>query len=420
MAEAGSNRARIRRAAIALARIAWVLNLGSLIALLVYIVPRRREVMMFEALTEFSYSLVFENLPLGQFQGYFVALQTLVVVVYVVVGTIIFIRKSTDFVGALTSFALISCGYTIMFSDSLDRLNPGGWMGDILDLLNSIVMTTGFISIPLVLYVFPDGKIQPRQLARFLFFAGPVYLAVFAFLFISPTVVDQYWGVSITIIGIVVLAGMVGQFIRYFRISNWSQRQQTKWVVFGLLLIVVSVLISLWDPGGHLRFDRRAVYELIKIHLGLLVILFLPVSIAISVLKHRLYDIDLIIRRGLQYFLMTGFLALVYFGGVVGLQWLLTSLFGVRTGSTLITVFTTLAIAAMFNPLRRTTQQWIDRRFFRAKYDAEQELAGFARRARDEVDLDRLAGSLLDVVGQTVRPVKSSLWMRGNGDRWRA
>jgi hypothetical protein len=137
--------------------------------------------------------------------------------------------------------------------------------------------------------------------------------------------------------------------------------------------------------------------------------MLIPIAIAIAILRHRLYDINLIIRRTLQYSLLTGLLALVYFGGIVLLQ----ELFGGLAGdSPLVTVITTLATAALFSPLRRGTQRWIDRRFFRAKYDAERALANFAAAARDEVELDKFTEALMDLTNDTLRPERVSLWLR--------
>lgn len=141
--------------------------------------------------------------------------------------------------------------------------------------------------------------------------------------------------------------------------------------------------------------------------------LMIPLGIGISILRHRLYDIDVIIRRTLQYAFLTGLLALAYFGGVVVLQTLFNPLTG-STNSPLVTVITTLGIAALFNPLRHRVQDFIDRRFYRKKYNAEQALAQFAATARDEVDMEKLTAALLRVVEETVQPEKASLWLKAS------
>jgi hypothetical protein len=138
---------------------------------------------------------------------------------------------------------------------------------------------------------------------------------------------------------------------------------------------------------------------------------FIPLAIGFSILRYRLWDIDLLIRRTLQYSLLTGLLVLAYFSTIVFLQAVFRAITG-REQSEIVTVLSTLAIAALFSPLRRRTQALIDRRFYRRRYDAAQTLATFAATARDEVELDRLRDELLNVVGSTMQPAHLSLWLK--------
>jgi hypothetical protein len=139
----------------------------------------------------------------------------------------------------------------------------------------------------------------------------------------------------------------------------------------------------------------------------------LPVAVGIAILRYRLYDIDVIINRTLVYGALTVMLALVYFGSVVGLQYVFRVLAG--GNSQLAIVASTLAIAALFNPLRRRMQSFIDRLFYRSKYDAAETLRAFSARLRDETDLDALSGDLTEVARETLRPEHISLWLREPG-----
>jgi hypothetical protein len=134
-----------------------------------------------------------------------------------------------------------------------------------------------------------------------------------------------------------------------------------------------------------------------------------PISIGIAIVRYRLYEIDTFINRTLVYALLTALLAAVYFGAVVLLQRVFVALTGER--STLAIVASTLLIAALFNPLRRRIQGFIDRRFYRSKYDAARTLEAFSAKLRDETDLDALSNDLVEVVRETMQPAHVSMWL---------
>ncbi len=142
----------------------------------------------------------------------------------------------------------------------------------------------------------------------------------------------------------------------------------------------------------------------------------LPISVAIAILRHRLWDIDLIIRKTLSYFILTAALFLVFIGSVAVLQSLFGAILGERN-SALVTVVSTLDVAALFNPLRHRIQNLIDRRFYRQRYNTKKVMEAFGLALRDEVNLDHLENSILGVVEETLKPASVSLWMRDPGFR---
>ncbi len=201
-----------------------------------------------------------------------------------------------------------------------------------------------------------------------------------------------------------------------FRRANAEERQQLKWFAYAALwaiIIVVALLI-----GVFVEDQYSTTWVIVGTLLFNLMLAGFPIAVGIAVFKYRLWDIDLIIRRTLIYAVLTAMLAFVYFGSVVLLQQLFRALTG-QQQSEIVTVVSTLAIAALFVPLHRRVQDTIDRRFFRRKYDAAKVLAQFAATARDEVDLQKLTEGLLDVVDETMQPTQVSLWLKKTDDRRR-
>jgi hypothetical protein len=213
------------------------------------------------------------------------------------------------------------------------------------------------------------------------------------------------WGAGLLTM---VSASVASLFVRYRR-GKIRERLQIQWLLYAGALFVVVYGATFVLSGAGSEFDG-----LMNLLL-LLSIITLPVAIAIAILRYRLYDIDLIIRRTLQYTVLTGMLVTVYFGSVVLLQSLVENLTGEQ--SPFVIVISTLGIAALFNPLRHRIQEFIDRRFYRKKYNAEQTLAHFAEVARDEVDMDKLTAVLLGVVEESMQPESVSLWLQGPGVR---
>jgi hypothetical protein len=200
------------------------------------------------------------------------------------------------------------------------------------------------------------------------------------------------------LLGVGVLGAIASVAVRYRR-SRGMERQQMKWFLYPAAFLLMFFVID-YLPGivGGLVFAAIVVGQ--------------PVAIGIAVLRYRLYEIDIIINRTLVYGALTAALVAVYFGGVATLQALFRATTGQEQQPQLAIVVSTLAIAALFDPLRRRIQAFIDRRFYRRKYDAQKTLETFSSRLRDETDLDALSGDLEGVVRETMQPAYVSLWLR--------
>jgi hypothetical protein len=200
------------------------------------------------------------------------------------------------------------------------------------------------------------------------------------------------------------LAAVISLFVRFHR-AQGSERQQIKWfasaaaLTFGWIFVFEQLVSA---EGG--------VLEAIAAVSSLVLVPSIPIATGIAIFRYRLYDIDRIVNRALVYGALTASLALVYLGGVVSLQYAFRTLAG--GNSQLAVVASTLAIAALFNPLRHRIQGFIDRRFYRRKYDATKTLEAFGAKLRDETDLDRLGDEMVSVVRETMQPAYVSLWLR--------
>jgi hypothetical protein len=277
----------------------------------------------------------------------------------------------------------------------------------------------GTVCSVLFFFLFPGGRFAPRW-TRWL----AVAFIVFDLCTLSTTLGPRPFAGSysrlpaLESVSYLVFLGIVvslvwSQVYRYRRVSSPAQRQQTKWVVFGTTLGVAGTFplqlpVDLSLVGG----DTPLTLLFLKVGFALSFML-IPLSIGVAVLRSHLFDIDVLINRTLVYGSLTAALVAVYFGGIVLLQRLFVVLTGER--STLAVVASTLVIAALFNPLRRRIQTFIDRRFYRRKYDARKTLEAFSTTLRDETDLEALSSELVGVVRETMQPSHASLWLRPKG-----
>ncbi len=274
----------------------------------------------------------------------------------------------------------------------------------------------------LVILLFPEGRL-PSGVWRWLLWASIAVLALFLVALAVATigviaghhirldafdgltaidhptgwfaVVQAVWGVT----GVLILVGCVARQLVNWRRSSGERRQQLKWLASGGAVTVVCLVVALLTGGS----TTPAV--LLISNLALIGVAALPVSIGVAILRYRLYDIDRIISRTLGYALVTGLLVGVY----AGLVLLATQV--LRFSSTWAVAASTLAAAALFSPVRRRVQRVVDRRFNRARYDADQTVAEFADRLKDAVDLDTVRADLLDTVGSALEPAQLSVWL---------
>ncbi len=244
-----------------------------------------------------------------------------------------------------------------------------------------------------VFALFPTGVLLSRRWRLLPWLLGAAVLIA---------IVGQEMSTSLFAIGMILLllgtAGSVGSLIVRFRRSSGTERLQLKQLVLAAGLILPAMAVSVPFYEGSL---------IVQSMLGL-AFLALPVAIGVAILRYRLYDIDVILNRALVYTALSGILAGIYLGGVLLLQLALSRF---TAGSSLSIALSTLAVAGLFRPARARIQSSVDRRFFRAKYDASRTLARFTVHLRDQVDLVDIGSDLLAVVRTTVQPAHASLWL---------
>lgn len=347
------------------------------------------------------------GLSIGGYAVSIFALITASMLVSFGVAGVLFWRRSDDWMAMFVSLFLVTFGvnFSVQAQAILATNVHSAWYWSL-----NILIGLGWALLSLLLYLFPDGRFVPRWTRPLAVFVVTSNL----FLDASP---DAFSTFPPWVLGAIFLvnggSGVVAQIYRYARVSGPVQRQQTKWVVFGLaatmLVILGRYLPLLIFPSLS---TSSSFYFLVSTYIYPLGLLCIPLTLGFAVLRYRLWDIDILINRTLVYGTLTALLALVYFGLVVALQALFKAITGQVGASPLVIVISTLAIAALFQPLRRRIQKIIDRRFYRRKYDAARTLAAFNATLRNEVDLSQLSEQLVAVVQETMQPASVSLWLR--------
>jgi hypothetical protein len=298
------------------------------------------------------------------------------------------------------------------------------------------VPTVGLLVIYLAL-LFPDGRLPSRRWRPLAWFSGVVIVLVSVAEGLAPVALPelgrvrnpfglegQAWVADATnailvVFLVCILASAVSLILRYRR-SRGEERQQIKWIAFAALFVglvfvtaMVSGLIAFvfapesWGSANTPPFWFELLFSVVLLSFG-----GVPIAVGIAILRYRLYDIDVLINRTLVYGSLTAMLVALYFGGVAATQAIFRSLTGQEEQPQIAVVASTLVIAALFNPLRQRIQGFIDRRFYRRKYNARKTLEVFSARLRDEIDLEALNTELVGVVRETMQPAYVSLWLR--------
>jgi len=344
------------------------------------------------------------GLSLSDYAAYTVVLTLASVVVCLVFSTLIAWRRSDDRMAMLVALMLVTFGP--ISATSTVRVLPFPWQ-----VPNACLFFLALALLVLVFLLFPTGQFVPRW-TRWTLIVFLAVLIPFTFFpnepFTQNTLALSL--LNLTYLGEFAIIAVV-QLYRYRRLSSPLQRQQTKWVVYGIavlctVIVVGVVLLIVPALSSPSSLSPSLALEVA----GTLLLLLIPLSFGFAMLRYRLWDIDILIRRTLVYGTLTAILTLVYVGLVIGLQALLRGI--ISQDSSVAIVISTLAIAALFQPLRRGIQRVIDRRFYRSKYDAAKTVAAFSGTLRQEVDLEQLREDLLAVVQQTMQPAHVSLWLR--------
>jgi hypothetical protein len=326
------------------------------------------------------------------------------------VAIFLFWRRFDDWMAMLFSLWLITgFAYTTRSLSVLEQAYPA------VRAPVQLIWLLGIVLITVTLYLFPDGRFVPRS-TRLLAIVAVVLVVLSpglpeGLLRLPPAQEEMSaWHWRAAVLGFLALwgIGLAAQIYRYRRVSGPVERQQAKWVMFTFGTFVAVIALGIVIPSLFLDLPDVwfAAVMLACVPLGIA----FPLSIAIAILRYRLYDIDRIISRTLSYALVTALLAGVYASVVL----ILGQLFG-GVGAELpswAVAAATLAAAAVFRPARRRIQRVVDRRFNRRKYDAANTVEAFSARLRDEVDLNALSAELLAVVDQTMQPTRTWLWLR--------
>ena len=385
-----------------LARVAWVVAVSMVVALFLATLPAYYTLLQtvctgalcgaVQPTPDSAQAMQKLGLSLGAYANFILVLTLALAFLCFAFSAVIFWRKSDDWMALLVALTVAT---TVTLTGSVYGTGMNSAWGVLAMVFN--VLTSGLYV--LVLLLFPDGRFVPRW-TRWLLLCG----VVAGLLTLMSNVYNL---VLYAVFGMILIA----QVYRYRTASSPLQRQQGKWFIFGgcvAVMIAVGltllpfIFLSLGQTGSFYRLVSTPAYILIE--------LIYPLCLALAILRYRLYDIDIIIRRTLLYSTLTVLLAVIYEVSLFTLQSLLSGLTLIR-GNQLALIASTFLVGGLFKPLHDRIRALIDRRFYRRKYDAARTLAAFSESIRDEVDLNQLGIKLMAVVEETMQPAHVSLWL---------
>jgi hypothetical protein len=294
--------------------------------------------------------------------------------------------------------------------------HPGAPAGAVAGALGATWLMGVTLFLSFLVLLFPDGRLPGPRWRPLAWVGGASLAALWVGVLMGPTHLDaplqhvrnplavslvgtlQVGGVLVPVL---MAAGVCGAVVRYRR-GGPVEREQLRWFVAAVLAVAVLVGLLLASSAAGVPTPT---------FLPLLALCLIPAAVGVAILRYRLYEIDVIVRRTIVYTVLVALLALLYGGGIAAIGWVLRDVAG--QSSALAVTLSTLAVAVAFQPLRARIQAAVDRRFARRRYDATAAVAGFSGRLRDQVDLDAIAHDLIDTARQTMQPRTISVWLRG-------
>jgi hypothetical protein len=338
------------------------------------------------------------RLTVDYYSAFMGTVEALFAATFMVFAALIFWRKSDTVIGLLTTLLLATTAVTQTDGDAL--ASASSLWAPVVNLIQPL----SFIALVMFLYLFPDGRFAPRWTGWLVLVWSPIFLVTSAV--VSPA------DFLIPLFAFLVFS-LFAQVYRYRQVSTPLQRQQTKWVMFAVIVALLGSIILVL-AGDFLHIGQFfGAWGLLTINTALyLLSVLIPISIGVSIARFRLWDLDALINKALVYGLLSATLAVIFAGVILGLETIAGAFIASSSLGPIALVISTLLVAALFQPLRARLQSVIDQRFYRHKYDATRTLQAFGATLRGEVELADLSESLVAAVQETMQPASITLWLR--------